>query len=143
MLRAAHAEGRGVDGDATLSGEMFSDVSQTFQHYNWDWAGGVTTPAEFEVFRHVFPRYRAGFLVDRSKHWLIEALVRGMMINFLPDGGEGLIERDEQFSALVKILARYRLQYARFFEEGEYLGSGPIRGTFPVAALYRHEEEYL
>jgi hypothetical protein len=143
MVKAALADGRRIDPDATCSGEFFNDVSQTFQHYNWDWITGTSSLHDLEPFRLVFPRYRLGLLVDRSPRWLLEAFVRGLMINFLPDGGEGLIGADPQFSELARRCADARRRFARFFEEGEYLGTHGFPGPDQIMSLYQLGDEWL
>lgn len=136
-------DGRTMDPESTFSGEFFNDVSQTFQHYNWDWITGANSLDDLEPFRHVFPRYRLGLLVDRSRRWLLEGFVRGLFINFLPDGGEGLIAKDAEFSVLAKRLADVRRQFARFFEEGDYHGTLRVPGQPALAGLYRGAGEWL
>jgi hypothetical protein len=143
MVRQAHADGQQVDPDATCSGEFFNDVSQTFQHYNWDWITGVNSLHDLEPFRLMFPRYRLGLLVDRSLRWLLEGFVRGLLVNFLPEGGEGLIGSDPAFSELARLCAVARRRYARFFEEGEYLGTHGFPGPAEIISLYRHGDEWL
>ena len=143
MMRRAHQDGRAVDTEATLSGEFFNDVSQTFQHYNWDWITGANGLDDLEPFRMAFPRYRLGLLVDRSRRWLLEGFTRGLMLNFLPDGGEGLIEADAEFSELAKRLATARHDFARFFEEGDYHGAMHLQGLGELAGLYQHGPEWM
>jgi len=143
MAKQALRDGQTIDPDATFSGEFFNDVSQTFQHYNWDWITGTNSLDELEPFRFVFPHFRLGILVDRGRRWLLEAFVRGLFINFLPDGGEGLIATDPDFSALARQLAEARQTYARFFEEGDYLGTRHSTGDPEIGGLYRHGEEWL
>lgn len=163
--------GRRADPDGTFSGEFFGDVLQTYQQYTWDWF--TMNPEVAAPFRFVFPRYRIGFLVDRSLRWLIEGFTHGMFLNFFPEGGHGMIGTDEVFSRHVQALAVLRRQYAPFFERGEYYGSAPVvwAGTgrpagdssglsvgalydgadrpdatsfkAPVAALYAHGDELL
>jgi hypothetical protein len=40
-------------------------------------------------------------------------------------------------------LAGYRHTYARFFEEGEYLGTVRPAASAPLASLYRYNDELL
>jgi hypothetical protein len=143
VMKEVLAHGQRVDPDATLSGEFFNDVSQTFQHYNWDWITGANPLQDLEPFRLAFPRYRLGLLVDRSRRWLLEGFARGLFLNFLPEGGEGLIDTDREFSDLTRELAGYRHTYARFFEEGEYLGTVRPAASAPLASLYRYNDELL
>lgn len=144
LVRQVYAEGKSVDADASLSGEFFNDVSQTFQHYNWDWITGTSPLYEQEPFRYVFPRFRLGLLVDRGRRWLLEGFCRGMLVNFLPDNGEGLIGDDAAFSDLTKRLAAARKTYARFFEEGDYFGTeGVPHADGLISSLYRHDSQWL
>jgi len=124
VLQEGIAIGRSVNPAGTFSGEFFGDLLQTFQQYTWDWF--TMDPEVAAPFRFAFPRYRVGFLVDRSSRWLLEAFTHGMYLNFYPDGGEGMIGSDASFSAQVQTLARLRKEFARFFERGEYYGSTPI-----------------
>jgi hypothetical protein len=143
LVRDVHREGQKIDPEASLSGEFFNDVSQTFQHYNWDWVSGTEPLDEYEAFRFAFPRYRMGLLVDRSKRWLLEGFCRGLMVNFLPDGAEGLIGRDAAFSELAKKLAAARKTYSRFFE-GDYFGTQDVAGAPGViSSLYHAGKEWL
>lgn len=144
-LREAIAEGEKVDPDSTFSGEFSTEVTQTFQQYNWDWySGGSGWPVEvFMPWRYVFPRFHLCMLVDRSLRWLLEAFTHGLSINFLPEAGHGLIGDDAEFSAKVQQLAAARRRYSRFFEAGEYYGSALLEGQYPVAALYEHQSEFL
>lgn len=143
MARQVLHDGRAVDPDATFSGEFYNDISQTFQHYNWDWITGANSLDDLEPFRLVFPRFRLGLLVDRGKRWLLEGFTRGLFINFLPDGGEGLIDTDIAFSDLAKRLADARRRFARFFEEGEYHGATRLSNTAELASLYQSGDEWL
>ncbi len=143
MAKQVLLEGQKIDPDASFSGEFYNDVSQTFQHYNWDWITGANSLDDLEPFRFVFPHFRLGLLVDRSKRWLLEGFTRGLFSNFLPEGGEGLIDTDSEFSALAKRLAEARRRYARFFEEGEYLGTNRVPGQPEIAGLYRYDNEWL
>ena len=135
--------GQLIDPHASFSGEFYNDVSQTFQHYNWDWITGANPLNDLEPFRYVFPHFRLGLLVDRSRRWLLEGFTRGLFLNFLPEGGEGLIDGDAEFSDLVKRLADARKRFSRFFEHGDYLGTNHIQGGQEIAALYRNETEWL
>ncbi len=144
ILQKAIKDGRRVDPEATFSGEYFTEITQAFQHYNWDWNGGAErVPEDFAPFRHVFPQFRVGFLVDRSLRWLLEAFTHGLYINFFPEGGEGLIGTDKAFSLKVRQLTRLRGEFRRFLESGEYFGSTPVEGQFPCACLYRSGLELL
>lgn len=136
-------DGQKIDPQASFSGEFYNDVSQTFQHYNWDWITGSNSLDDLEPFRFVFPHFRLGLLVDRSRRWLLEGFTRGLFLNFLPEGGEGLIDADAEFSNLVLRLAEARRRFSRFFEEGEYLGTNRVPGGQEIAALYRNETEWL
>ena len=136
-------DGQKIDPQASFSGEFYNDVSQTFQHYNWDWITGSNSLGDLEPFRFVFPHFRLGLLVDRSRRWLLEGFTRGLFLNFLPEGGEGLIDADAEFSNLVLRLAEARRRFSRFFEEGDYLGTNRVPGGQEIAALYRNETEWL
>jgi hypothetical protein len=143
-MKRVLAEGRAIDPEATFSGEFFNDISQTFQHYNWDWLSGANSLADLEPFRRVFPRYRLGLLVDRSKRWLLEGFVRGLFIHFLPDGGEGLIATDANFAALAQRLADARQRFASFFEQGEYFGTQNVGDSgSELASLYRDGQDWM
>ena len=63
LAKQALRDGQTIDPEATFSGEFFNDISQTFQHYNWDWITGDTSLDQLEPFRYVFPRFRLGILV--------------------------------------------------------------------------------
>jgi hypothetical protein len=144
MVQSAHRQGQAIDSDASLSGEFFNDISQTFQHYHWDWINGSAGLDQLEAFRFIFPRFRLSLLVDRGKRWLLEGFARGFLLNFLPDGAEGLIRGDKEFSELVKKLAIARKTYSRFFEEGEYLGSRPVpKVNQGLSSAYRHGDQWL
>lgn len=142
VLREVSEEGRKIDPEATFSGEYFTDITQQFQHYSWDWVGGVKA-ADFAPFRYVFPRFRMTFLVDRSLRWLHEGFTHGLWLNFFPRDGEGYIGEDKNFSKEVQRLAKLRRNFSHFFESGDYLGEEVLKGNFEIACAYRWRSEGL
>ncbi len=144
IVKEAVEKGKKIDPEATFSGESFSDISQQFQHYNWDWVSGLKhRPADFAAFRYVFPRFRVAFLVDRSLRWLHEAFVHGLWINFFPRHGAGYIGENKDFSREVQRLARLKKEFSRFFEQGDYLGRDVLKGDIEIACAYRYKSEVL
>jgi hypothetical protein len=149
-LKKVTEEGKKIDPETTFSGELFTDITQQFQHYSWEWHYGwigyygfVAKPADFAAFRYVFPRFRVTFLVDRSLRWLHEAFTYGLWINFFPRGGAGYIGEDKEFSREVKRLAGLRKKFSRFFELGDYLGQEVLRGNFDTACAFHYQSEGL
>ncbi len=144
IVKEAVEKGKKIDPEATFSGESFSDISQQFQHYNWDWVSGLQhRPADFAAFRYVFPRFRVAFLVDGSLRWLHEAFVHGLWINFFPRHGAGYIGENKDFSREVQRLAHLKKEFSRFFELGDYLGREVLKGDIEIACAYRYRSELL